>query len=279
MEATNESTAPFSASNKPKPRNRHRNQNSQRNPDDPTNGSSDHGANTGNQGGRRPRAPPRDVAVKQPQIVNERITTSGASSSGPLGEPTTQKDPSAGSNRGGRNPRRRGGSRPGNSSGSASAPDTRDRPPHEGNRRGAKFNAGLTETPSKEASSSNNPKPSQRYKSSGPKGDDLTSTLIHALSTPPYPDCPICFASIHPAQPTWSCSRSLINRNADDAGKENESSQCCWTTFHLKCIRSWATKSVKELVDAWRARGEERPGEWRCPGCQSKREHVPSGYW
>ncbi|KAG1729490.1 uncharacterized protein EDB91DRAFT_1159352 [Suillus paluster] len=101
-----------------------------------------------------------------------------------------------------------------------------------------------------------------------PPADDLTSTLTHALSTHPYPDCPICFNSIRPEQPTWSCSFSDPSENL----------QCCWTTFHLKCIRAWASKSVKDLEDAWRIRGEERTGEWRCPGCQAKRERVPSSY-
>ncbi|KAG1798823.1 uncharacterized protein HD556DRAFT_153931 [Suillus plorans] len=101
-----------------------------------------------------------------------------------------------------------------------------------------------------------------------PLADDLTSTLTHALSTHPYPDCPICFNPIRPEQPTWSCSSS----------DHSENLQCCWTTFHLKCIRAWASKSVKDLQDAWRARGEERTGEWRCPGCQAKRESVPSSY-
>lgn len=147
-------------------------------------------------------------------------------------------------------------------------------------RRGARFNAGLTDPSTTDGTSSKPPNEKYRNRNpSKPKGDDLTSTLIHALSTPPYPDCPICFAAIHPAQPTWSCSPSRFDHVDEENGGENANSQCCWTTFHLKCIRSWAGKSVKELVDAWRARGEERKGEWRCPGCQSKREAVPNGYW
>lgn len=61
---------------------------------------------------------------------------------------------------------------------------------------------------------------------------DLTTRLIHSFTHKEDGlDCPICFASIHPAQPIWSCS----------PGENTES--CCWTTFHLKCIRSWAEKS------------------------------------
>ncbi|KAF8872738.1 hypothetical protein BD779DRAFT_1613762 [Infundibulicybe gibba] len=122
------------------------------------------------------------------------------------------------------------------------------------------------------------PTPQARYrrpKTQEPVPDDLTSTLIHALRTPPYPDCPICFSSIHPSQPVWSCSPSIpvITIGPDVAA------QYCWTTFHMKCIRAWAGKSVREVQDAWRARGEERGGEWRCPGCQGKREEVPNDYW
>jgi len=137
-------------------------------------------------------------------------------------------------------------------------------------RRGAKFGGKLTHP-----ESTTETRPADKYKTKvGPIGDDLASTLIHALSTPPYPDCPICFSPIHPAQPTWSCSPS-----SPTVVGENEEVQYCWTTFHVKCIRSWASKSVKDVADAWRARGEERNGDWRCPGCQSKREAVPTGYW
>jgi len=158
------------------------------------------------------------------------------------------------------------------------------------NRRGAKFNSSLTETAltsTAVGSRSASVKPSDKYRSSAPKADDLTSRLIHELRTHPYPDCLICFAAIHPAQPTWSCSPSSpIALSTDDdsdganaARRAGETAQCCWSTFHLKCIRQWAAKSVKDVVEAWRARGEERSGEWRCPGCQSKRMAVPSGYW
>lgn len=155
------------------------------------------------------------------------------------------------------------------------------RPPRP-NRRN-KFGSGLTKpgegTENKPASA-----PAQRYAFAAPEGDDLTSTLIRELRTAPYPDCPICFNAIHPAQPTWSCSPSTPVAAAAEGdngagARASDTAQCCWTTFHLKCIKSWAGKSVKDLVDAWRARGEERMGEWRCPGCQAKRISVPNGYW
>lgn len=158
--------------------------------------------------------------------------------------------------------------------------------PPRGNRR-RKFGASLTDASAEGARrTSTTQKPSERYQKKNtvengpPLADDLTSTLIHDLSTPPYPDCPICFVSIHPAQPSWSCSPSIPTLPPNTM--ESNSAfvpQYCWTTFHLKCIRSWAGKSVKEVSEAWRNRGEDRLGDWRCPGCQGKREAVPSGYW
>ncbi|GLB39230.1 putative R3H domain containing protein [Lyophyllum shimeji] len=125
-------------------------------------------------------------------------------------------------------------------------------------RRGAKFNAGLTEPGTTSCSSD---KPVNKYKNTAaartePEADDLTSRLIHDLRTPPYSDCPICFNSIHPAQRTWSCSPSIPVIRPPDA--ETDEAQYCWTTFHLKCIGEWAAKSVKDIVDAWRARGQTR---------------------
>ncbi|KAG5730851.1 hypothetical protein E4T56_gene16109 [Termitomyces sp. T112] len=153
-------------------------------------------------------------------------------------------------------------------------------PPHPSSgapRRGAKFGASLTDSQPVSAS-----KPRNRYRRNAvptePIGEDLTSRLIHHLRTPPYPDCPICFNTIHPAQPTWSCSPSIpVIRSPEDEGQEQ---QYCWTTFHVKCIGEWASKNVKAVAEAWRARGElDKKGDWRCPGCQAKREVVPSGYW
>ncbi|KAF8629368.1 hypothetical protein AX17_005664 [Amanita inopinata Kibby_2008] len=168
--------------------------------------------------------------------------------------------------------------------------------------RAAKFNPGLT-APNAEAvpeqPSSSRPatppvdsgqvRPSEKYKRRSkptrpsavrPQAGDLTSTLIRSLSTRPYPDCPICFSPIHPLQPIWSCSPSIPQVLSPEEDESTPTPQYCWTTFHVKCIGSWASKSVKTLEEAWRARGEmNKKGEWRCPGCQAKREIVPAGYW
>ncbi|KAI0674405.1 hypothetical protein C8Q78DRAFT_966649 [Trametes maxima] len=152
--------------------------------------------------------------------------------------------------------------------------------------RGRKFQGELTEGGPGDSAGKDLPA-SERYRVAAPKNDDLTSRLIYELSTPPYPDCTICFAPITPMQPTWSCSPSnpTLAPTDDESGvpeqtrRADTSAQCCWMTFHLKCIRPWAAKSVKDIEEAWRVRGEQRDGDWRCPGCQSKRRAVPSSYW
>ncbi|KAL5514440.1 hypothetical protein ACEPAG_2528 [Sanghuangporus baumii] len=121
-----------------------------------------------------------------------------------------------------------------------------------------------------------------RRRNEAAKPDTLTNRLIESLRTPPYADCPICFNSIHPAQPIWTCSPSGQRASSSAANDSDETSgdtQCCYTPFHLKCIKSWASKSVKDMRDAYLARGETgKQGEWRCPGCQRRRLHVPSSY-
>ncbi|ELU44260.1 shuttle craft protein [Rhizoctonia solani AG-1 IA] len=40
----------------------------------------------------------------------------------------------------------------------------------------------------------------------------------------------------------------------------------------------WARKSVEATREAYRARNVDLPGEWRCPGCQTKRTVIPQAY-
>ena len=155
---------------------------------------------------------------------------------------------------------------------------------------GSNFNSNLTEDeprcqpkPTNQGSANT----ARKYRQALPQGDDLTSRLIRDISTPPWPDCLICFYAIHRDQPTWSCSPLIPISSASDDEKDRspdlhraaESAQFCWTTFHLKCVRPWASKSVKDTEEAWRIREIERKGEWRCPGCQARREVVPTSYW
>lgn len=242
----------------------------------------------GSEGNRRTRRPPRDPAGRnhrpQGHASNVRGDARNASNAPNPASGQQPRDLSAEPHRSRQNnPRRK---KPAAGASEESTRENQDAvaaPPI--NRRAAKFNAGLTDASTEETQpTASKSERSYTYKGATPKAGSLTATLIHGLKTPPYSDCPICFAAIHPAQPTWSCSPSQSFHIPDEnghseEGKEEASAQCCWTTFHLKCIRSWAGKSVKDIVDAWRARGEERGGEWRCPGCQTKRTHVPSGYW
>ena len=159
------------------------------------------------------------------------------------------------------------------------ATTSQNKPMKEGTTRRSRFGAGLTQQP--ELIESTTPHTSRKNKgkkalTSSQEGDDLISILVRGLTSAPYHDCPICFSSIRPEQAIWSCSPSIpLIQN-----EQNKPSQYCWTSFHVKCIHSWANKSVKEVAEAWKARGEpDKKGDWRCPGCQAKRDIVPSGYW
>ena len=104
--------------------------------------------------------------------------------------------------------------------------------------------------------------------------DDITTRLIRDLRTFPYLDCAICFNAIRPHQPTWSCSPNTPIVLTEDS----QQAQYCWATLHLKCVRSWASKSIADIQQAYRSRGEDKPGEWLCTGCRAKRTIEPSSY-
>ena len=104
--------------------------------------------------------------------------------------------------------------------------------------------------------------------------DDLTSRLTRDLRTSPYLDCIICYNPIRPLQPTWSCSHSSPIAPTEDV----QGTQYCWVTLHLKCVRSWASKSIADTLKAHKVRGENKPGDWLCIGCRAKREIEPSSY-
>ncbi|KAK0192391.1 hypothetical protein F5146DRAFT_1102355 [Armillaria mellea] len=157
---------------------------------------------------------------------------------------------------------------------SSSGPKLSVAKPPKGDRRRAKFNAGLTPDSSQRPLGRNRPRPRNPPSD---QADDLTSILIRGLSTHPYTDCPICFNAIRPSDTTWSCSPFIPILPPTDS-VEPFVAQYCWTTFHLKCIRSWSEKSYNEVKEAWHARGEDKGGEWRCPGCQGKRGVLIGGY-
>ncbi|KAJ8095038.1 FKBP12-associated protein [Marasmius tenuissimus] len=178
--------------------------------------------------------------------------------------------------------------RPHNAEEQATPEPTISRPPGQGRRKGIKFGGQLTSSNEVKSESSDTQSTSklrrERYRRDpDPQEDDLTSNLIRGLRNPPYADCPICFNSIHPPQPTWSCSPLtpiVAEEKAGEIGHEDHEPQYCWTTFHLKCIKSWSEKSYNDVKAAWAARGEEgRGGEWRCPGCQGRRKVLTHGYW
>ncbi|KAI9247058.1 hypothetical protein BY458DRAFT_68498 [Sporodiniella umbellata] len=81
---------------------------------------------------------------------------------------------------------------------------------------------------------------------------DMATTLIHDLKNSVY-ECMICMDVIKPAHHTWGCD-------------------CCWAVFHLNCIQSWSSKSLKDTSS------NKMITQWRCPGCQSSRTAIPKDY-
>ncbi|KAG8942703.1 FKBP12-associated protein [Tulasnella sp. 424] len=96
----------------------------------------------------------------------------------------------------------------------------------------------------------------------------LTASFSRSASAEDAPDCPICFNSISPGAPTWSCTPAEWKSqaySADPVHIESGGANCCWTTFHLKCIKAWASKSVTETRDAGDVLGAKPNGQ----SCQS----------
>lgn len=66
-------------------------------------------------------------------------------------------------------------------------------------------------------------------------------------------ECMVCYQYIRNDKPIWSC-------------------HVCFHIFHLQCIKKWANSSTTTRPDET----TEAPSEWRCPGCQTPNEHVPT---
>jgi transcriptional repressor NF-X1 len=212
--------------------------------------------------GRRRRPKPKGSIADEPHASSVTSQT-GAPSIHPQSEQTASAYPASASGRTSSNNRNRV-SHPARGRAIPHALDENSGPSRHSRRAGRSTPRTNVTADTQAPVSHANPR---RKRDKAPAGDDLTSILTFSLSNPPFPECMICFNPIRPEQPTWSCSP-----------REEKEAQSCWNTFHLKCIHPWAEKSVKDLEEAWRARGEEKIGEWRCPGCQSRREIVPRKY-
>lgn len=85
---------------------------------------------------------------------------------------------------------------------------------------------------------------------------DLRTKLTLKLSDSSY-ECMVCWESVRHKHHTWSC-------------------KSCWAVFHLNCIKKWSS-SLKEgsSREVKLFNGQQL---WRCPGCQSTQEELPSKY-
>lgn len=153
--------------------------------------SQDHAAQS-RRGPRRRRPAPASVA-NQPQ---------GSDANGDAAIQSGRSTPHA--------PRTAGnGGRASQNEGTAEPGGPAPRAPPRGGGRRRNINAKLTEegADNRQAQDKSDAKPAAAARRARePKADNLTNRLIDSLRTPPYADCPICFNSIHPAQPIWSCT-------------------------------------------------------------------------
>jgi transcriptional repressor NF-X1 len=248
-----EAGATVPQSRRPNRRGRGRRNNSPH-PDEPSNGTgptpvSNSGGST-NRGRRRNRQPRQEgsgAAASETHRLPPHLATE------------IQGDISAAESTGSHTQSRRGRGGRGNRS------SNRGTQPGRGGRR-QQFGARLTEGSSQSTGPVSEPAPPP------PTSGDLTSRLIYSLTHKhDAVDCPICFNPVHPTQSIWSCAppSTLVG---------DTPATCCWTIFHMKCIKEWARKSVEATREAYRARNVDLPGEWRCPGCQTKRTSVPQAY-
>ena len=84
------------------------------------------------------------------------------------------------------------------------------------------------------------------------KAKDLTRSeiLIDQLKKNKC-ECMVCYQYIKHDQPIWSCGT-------------------CFHIFHLRCIKKWASSPSAKI--------EENSEKWRCPGCQTILDKVPTKY-
>lgn len=71
--------------------------------------------------------------------------------------------------------------------------------------------------------------PHHHASSSLPEGNhDMATIFAHELKTSAY-ECMICMDVVRPAHHIWTCD-------------------CCWAMFHLNCVQTWASRSLKGNV-------------------------------
>ena len=100
--------------------------------------------------------------------------------------------------------------------------------------------------------SSKNENQVEAKKVASTKASDLTRSeiLIEQIKKNKC-ECMVCCQNIRSDKAVWSCS-------------------VCFHIFHLYCIKKWANSPSAKI--------EETSDKWRCPGCQTIHDLVPSKY-
>jgi transcriptional repressor NF-X1 len=85
--------------------------------------------------------------------------------------------------------------------------------------------ASTQQSNSKKNNRNNNNRSRKNHSKLPPGEHDMATLLAHELKTSTY-ECMICMDVVRPAHHVWTCD-------------------CCWAVFHLNCVQTWATRSLK----------------------------------
>lgn len=121
-------------------------------------------------------------------------------------------------------------------------------------------------------SNNNRPRNRNRQPKLSAGEHDMSTILAHELKTSTY-ECMICMDTVRPAHHVWTCD-------------------CCWAVFHLNCVQTWASRSLKgKHILVWSlvkvaddfsfldTSSNKMITGWRCPGCQNSRTVIPKDYF
>jgi len=89
------------------------------------------------------------------------------------------------------------------------------------------------------------------------KGPENISTRIHREIASGSYECLVCFSNLTRKAKVWNC-------------------KCCWTVFHLDCVKKWAKQGLEQTPAA--PIGADFSPTWRCPACNNHEKVVPAAY-
>ncbi|KAF2876643.1 hypothetical protein BDV95DRAFT_561255 [Massariosphaeria phaeospora] len=105
------------------------------------------------------------------------------------------------------------------------------------------------------------PRPPRERKPRAPKSTaaDIATRTHEDIDNGHY-ECAICTEEVKRFSRAWSC-------------------RTCWTVFHLSCVKKWSANEGSAATRQQVQDGElPPPRQWRCPGCNLPKDHLPSAF-